>query len=557
VVASGDVLNGRYHLGTQVGRGAFARVYLGTDQSLKRQVAVKVLNPELTQDRTFLARFAEEAQHVAALEHQNILSVYDYGTVEDTAFLVMPYVAGGTLRDKLDRMGRLTLQEANDYLGQAAAGLDYAHAHNIVHRDVKPENMLLRDDGRLLLADFGVAKVLKETRMSSSRSAAGTPYYMAPEAWKGQVGRATDVYALGCMLFEMLAGSTPYSGSIEQLLYSHTQAAIPSLVDRSGDHRLAGLQVVIERALAKDPLDRFTSAGELAAAVQTFSQGKRVVLPPTEREIKTIRVRKRNLWVYLAAALMGMLVVACIIASVIAASRANAGQASTPSSATIIVGLGATPTIPLVAIAPTQTSIAPTATTMVAITPTIVPTVAPTFTPMPTPTRVPPTLTPVPPTSTPTPIPPTATSVPPTATSDPPTPVPAPTTVPTATATAFFDDVGRLCTSGPEWTRPAGVQVPECVRWRIPGGRTTMLTLTWTSDKISIANISGLGVGIWTDYQGTTLTVRYPDGHECRGVVSFELTIPGTYVVSISPQSGRQSVEFWQGEVQQFRPACR
>jgi hypothetical protein len=84
-----------------------------------------------------------------------------------------------------------------------------------------------------------------------------------------------------------------------------------------------------------------------------------------------------------------------------------------------------------------------------------------------------------------------------------------------------------------------------------------MLTLTWTSDKISIANISGLGVGIWTDYQGTTLTVRYPDGHECRGVVSFELTIPGTYVVSISPQSGRQSVEFWQGEVQQFRPACR
>jgi serine/threonine protein kinase len=267
MVAVGDTLDGKYRLDERIGRGGFARVYRALDLALNRPVAVKVLNPELAEDDpTFLDRFAEEARHVAQLDHPNIVPVYVYGVVEGTAYLVMPLIVAGSLRDTLTRTGRLSQREASDYLAQAAAALDYAHARNIVHRDVKPENVLLRDDGRLVLSDFGLAKVVEETRQHTSRSLRGTPNYMAPEAWQGKAGRSADVYALGCVLFELLTGQPPYTGTMTQVFAAHTQGAIPTIAGR-GQSAAPALDAVIARALAKQAQDRYPNAGALAQAV--------------------------------------------------------------------------------------------------------------------------------------------------------------------------------------------------------------------------------------------------------------------------------------------------
>src|SRR5436309_1779302 len=274
-----SVLNTRYRLDRKVGQGGFAQVFLATDLLLKRRVAIKVLNADLTADPDFLARFEREAQAIAALDHPNILAVYDYGQAHDTAYLVMPYVEGGTLYDRLRQQRALGLPETGEYLRQAAAALDYAHRRGIVHRDIKPQNMLLREeDGRLLLADFGIAKVLSSTTTSQTRTGVmGTIAYMAPEQFQGQVGRATDVYALGCVLFQCVTGQVPYTGLTEQVIYGHVMGPVPSLLERTQGQAPAALQGVVERALAKQPAERFQPAGEL---VQTFAAAMEGAAPP-------------------------------------------------------------------------------------------------------------------------------------------------------------------------------------------------------------------------------------------------------------------------------------
>jgi serine/threonine-protein kinase len=271
--AEGTILNGRYRLDRTAGRGGFARVYLATDLTLQRQVAVKVLDAELVNrspDQDFRGRFKREAQAIAALDHPNILAVHDYGEAGDQIYLVMPYIEGGSLDDRLKREGRFSPRQAAAFLKQAAAALDYAHGRGIVHRDIKPQNMLLRaEDDRLLLADFGIAKLLRENSSGTTRSMLmGTLSYMAPEQFQGQIAPATDVYALGCMAFQMLTGALPYTGTTEQVIYSHLMAPIPSILERGGAHLPPALQVVFERALAKQPSARFRSAGELAQAFE-------------------------------------------------------------------------------------------------------------------------------------------------------------------------------------------------------------------------------------------------------------------------------------------------
>ncbi|HET8627369.1 MAG TPA: serine/threonine-protein kinase, partial [Thermomicrobiales bacterium] len=269
MLAEDAVLNGRYRLDRLIGVGGFARVFLATDLLLKRLVAVKVLNPDLGGEADFLARFAREAQAVAALEHPHILGVHDYGEAGGTAYLVMPYVEGGSLHDRLRAAGRLAPGEAAEYLRQAAAALDYAHARGVVHRDVKPQNLLLRDGGaRLLLSDFGIAKVLGAASAHSRTGVVGTLAYMAPEQFEGHVGPATDVYALGCVLFQLLTGRLPYDGTTEQVLYGHLAAPVPALAAHSRAPLALppGVQGVVARALAKRPEARFATAGELAGA---------------------------------------------------------------------------------------------------------------------------------------------------------------------------------------------------------------------------------------------------------------------------------------------------
>ncbi len=274
MISEGSVLNTRYSLGKKIGQGGFAQVFLTTDQLLKRRVAVKVLNSDLTEDANFLGRFEREAQSIASLDHPNILAVYDYGQADNTAYLVMPYIEGGTLHDKMRRDKQLTMQQASAYLNQAAAALDYAHRRNIVHRDIKPQNMLLRsEDDRLLLADFGIAKVLSTASAQSHTGVMGTLSYMAPEQLEGNIGFGTDIYALGCVLFQMLTGELPYTGATEQVMMGHIMRPIPSIVERSRGNLPQAIQSVIEKALAKRPEDRYHSAGELALAFHNVTRG--------------------------------------------------------------------------------------------------------------------------------------------------------------------------------------------------------------------------------------------------------------------------------------------
>jgi WD40 repeat protein len=268
---AGGVLNGRYRLDRLIGRGGFAQVFLATDLLLQRQVAVKVLHAELTDDQghDFLARFAQEARSVASLDHPNILSIHDYGEAAGTVYLVMPYVEGGTLHDLLQARGPVAPAQAASYLRQVAAALDYAHRRKIVHRDIKPQNMLIRgEDERLLLSDFGIAKALTGTGAQSRTSVMGTLSYMAPEQFDGVVSPATDIYALGCVLYQLLTGAVPYSGTTEQVIFSHLQRPAPRLAERNIAGLPAGVQGVLDRALAKRPEDRFPSAGEFAAAYE-------------------------------------------------------------------------------------------------------------------------------------------------------------------------------------------------------------------------------------------------------------------------------------------------
>ena len=269
----GKVL-GTYRLEALIGKGGMSAVFLAQQLQLARYVAVKVLMPDVMMDNSlyeeFLIRFQREASLIAGLEHLNITPIYDYGKHEGIAYLVMPYLAGGTLRDVLARRGALPLQEALTYIEQAAAALDYAHAHGIIHRDLKPSNFLLHPDGRLVLADFGIARIMQGNGKSSlmtltgTGTILGTPEYMAPEMIRGgQVDSRTDIYELGIVLFQMLSGAVPFEGDQQfGVLMKHLQEPVP-LLHYTNPAVPPAVDAVIQKATAKNREDRYASAGAL------------------------------------------------------------------------------------------------------------------------------------------------------------------------------------------------------------------------------------------------------------------------------------------------------
>lgn len=270
IIAAGSLLGGRYRLDRQLGKGAFAQVYLASDARLKRRVAVKLPESDLIAQPDLRLRFESALERSAEIDHANILGLYDYGDAEGALYLVTPYVEGGTLAEKLRQQGRLGLQATGDYLAQAAAALDYAHERNLVHGGLSPRDLLLRDNGkRLLIADFGLAQAFGNANVGlTAGQAQANVAYMAPEQFQGTAGRAADIYALGCLLFEMLTGAAPFAGTPEQIKQAKETGTPPSIIERSHGQLPESLQIVIEIALAKRPEDRFRSAGELAAAYQ-------------------------------------------------------------------------------------------------------------------------------------------------------------------------------------------------------------------------------------------------------------------------------------------------
>ena len=272
--ATGTVLNNRYRLVSLLGTGASANVYLADDLTLERQVAVKLLQPALAEDEAFLKRFRAEARAVAALNHPNVLQVYDWGEEDHVPFLVTEYLAGGSLSDLLSGGALLSPEQAALVGQQAASGLAYAHQRGLVHRDVKPANILFDDEGRLRITDFGVARALAEASWTEPIGAMiGTVRYASPEQAEGQAvdGRA-DVYSLGLVLYEALTGDLPFVGETPL-------ATLRARVGKSLPHNplLGPLDFVLEEATNPEPYLRLDAA-ELEQRLTSVV----AVLPPAQ-----------------------------------------------------------------------------------------------------------------------------------------------------------------------------------------------------------------------------------------------------------------------------------
>jgi serine/threonine protein kinase len=261
---------GSYELIRRLGEGGMAQVYLARDTRLGREVAVKVLDNHLAERPGFRERFLREAQVAAALDHPNIVPLYDYGET-GALYLVMPYLSGGSMQDVLKR-GPLPVGEVAKYGAQNADALEYAHKRNVVHRDVKPANMLLHADGRVLLADFGLAKILDGTeRPASSRGRpdAGTPEYMAPEQIEGRTEARSDIYGLGVVLYLLLTGYLPFTGTTSAGVMEGHLYRLPEPPRRRNPRVTPAMEAVVLRALAKHPADRYQTGGELGAALMS------------------------------------------------------------------------------------------------------------------------------------------------------------------------------------------------------------------------------------------------------------------------------------------------
>jgi hypothetical protein len=252
-----------------IGRGGMGVVYLAEQEALHRQVAVKVISSEFAGDPAFRRRFERESRLAAAIEHPNLVPIHAAGEDDGRLFIVMRLIAGTDLRVVLAEEGALPPARAVEIASAVAAGLDAAHAAGLVHRDVKPANVLLATDADppgTYLTDFGLTKeVASQSGITTSGQWVGTVDYIAPEQLEhGQVDGRADVYALGCVLYETLTGATPYSGSALQKMWAHVNLPAPSLADAAP--AAAALDPVVQKAMAKAPEDRFQSAGALAAA---------------------------------------------------------------------------------------------------------------------------------------------------------------------------------------------------------------------------------------------------------------------------------------------------
>jgi serine/threonine protein kinase len=261
---------GRYEIERKLGQGGMASVFLGRDPFMKRQVAIKVLPREFTADPQFRARFQREAEIIAALEHSHIVPVYDFGQHEDQPYIVMRFMTGQALDDRLVQRP-FSLDEAVNILLPLASALDYAHTRGVVHRDLKPANIMFDSQNEPFISDFGIAKLAEANTRLTRTGIMGTPAYMSPEQWRGGKevidGRA-DIYALGIMIYEMLSGQLPFEvDTPAQMMYRHLIEPPARLLDKMPSLPIR-CEAVITRALAKNRDDRYGTAAELVQALK-------------------------------------------------------------------------------------------------------------------------------------------------------------------------------------------------------------------------------------------------------------------------------------------------
>src|SRR5215217_721430 len=262
----GEVIGDRYELEELVGSGGMSSVFRAHDRLLERKVALKVLHDHYTGDESYVERFRREARSVASLSHPNIVTVIDRGEHEGRQFIVFEYIDGENLKRRIDREGALPVRDAVELVLQIARALSFAHQNGLIHRDVKPQNVLLNGDGRPKVTDFGIARSLDvQHGMTQTGTVLGTSDYIAPEQAQGhRVDEHTDVYSLGVVLYELLTGEVPFPGeNFVAVAMRHINEPPPPIRDRRPDVS-PRLEAAVHRAMAKDPHARFQTMAELA-----------------------------------------------------------------------------------------------------------------------------------------------------------------------------------------------------------------------------------------------------------------------------------------------------
>ena len=354
-MSAGDVIAGRYELLELIGRGGMSSVWRSHDRLLDRTVAMKVLHEQFTSDEEYVERFRREARSVAQLSHPNIVTVIDRGEDAGRQFIVFEYVEGENLKQLIERSGRLPVRDALVMALQMARALAFAHDRGLVHRDVKPQNVLLNDDGQAKMTDFGIARSVDVEGVTITGTVLGTSEYIAPEQARGErVDALTDVYSLGVVLYELLTGSVPFQGeNFVAIALRHVNEPPPSVLERRPDAppRVA---IAVERALAKNPDDRFQSMGELCSELETalaeldpaseeatMISRRPVTATPRRREERRRR-RRGGAVLWPIAAVLAVLAVAALAALGALALRDRDGSPSAAQNAAINVqGIGA------------------------------------------------------------------------------------------------------------------------------------------------------------------------------------------------------------------------
>ncbi|MDG4778390.1 Stk1 family PASTA domain-containing Ser/Thr kinase [Micromonospora sp. WMMD961] len=296
MTAQARLLGGRYQVGELLGYGGMAEVHRGRDLRLGRDVAIKMLRTDLARDATFQMRFRREAQNAASLNHPAIVAVYDTGeetapTGETLPFIVMEFVNGRTLKEVLGAEGRLQPRRALEICADMCAALEFSHRHGIIHRDIKPGNVMLTQTGQVKVMDFGIARALASgaTTMTQTSAVIGTAQYLSPEQARGEaVDARSDVYAAGCVLFELVCGHPPFVGdSPVSVAYQHVRETPPTPSDINPDVTPA-IDAIVLKALSKNPLNRYQSAGEMRADLLRAAAGRPVLATPVMREAETV-----------------------------------------------------------------------------------------------------------------------------------------------------------------------------------------------------------------------------------------------------------------------------
>ena len=264
MLSKGQKINDRYEIIKNIGEGGMANVYLAKDTILDRSVAVKVLRGDLSSDDKFIRRFEREALSVSNLSHPNIVEVYDVGVEDGSHYIVMEYIDGKTLKQLLKKRESLTLTEVIDIMTQLTDGISHAHESYIIHRDIKPQNIMIEDDGRIKITDFGIAMALNATQLTQTNSVMGSVHYLPPEQASGKSATVkSDIYSMGILMYELLTGNVPFKGdNAVEIALKHMKDKIPSI--RKQDPSIPqSVENIIIKACAKNPRNRYDTAKEM------------------------------------------------------------------------------------------------------------------------------------------------------------------------------------------------------------------------------------------------------------------------------------------------------